>query len=187
MSDPDVTTLLQRWVEGDPDALGKLMPLVFDDLRRLAIGYFDSERAGHTLQPTALVNEVYLHFLGRRQVNWQNRAHFFGSAAQLMRRLLVSHARNHNASKRGSGQEIARLDEALAVADARDLNLVALDDALNALATENPEASRVVELRFFFGLTYPQISEILDVPVIRVRRQWQTAKLWLHRELKKSS
>ena len=186
MSEPDITTLLKSWTDGDPEALSQLMPLVFEDLRRVAISYFDSERAGHTLQPTALVNEVYLHLLGRRQVTWENRAHFFGSAAQLMRRILVSHARSHKASKRGSGQELAQLDEALAIAESRDLDLIALDDALDALAAHDPEASRVVEMRFFFGLTQRQIAEVLDVPLIRVRRQWRTAKLWLHRELRKN-
>ncbi len=184
MSEPDVTTLLKNWTDGDPEALDQLMPLVFDDLRRVAISYFDSERAGHTLQPTALVNEVYLQLVGRRQVSWNNRAHFFGSAAQLMRRILVTHARSHKTSKRGSGQKAAQLDEALAIAKSRDLDLVALDDALDALAARDPEAGRVVEMRFFFGLTQRQIAEVLDVPVIRVRRQWETAKLWLHRQLK---
>ncbi len=186
MSEPDVTTLLKNWTDGDPEALAQLMPLVFDELRRVAISYFDSERAGHTLQPTALVNEVYLQLVGRRQVSWRNRAHFFGSAAQLMRRILVSHARSHRASKRGSGQTSARLDEALAVAEARDLDLVALDDALDALTAHDPEASRVIEMRFFFGLTHRQIAEVMDVPVIRVRRQWETARLWLYRQLKRS-
>ncbi len=184
MSEPDVTTLLKDWGRGDPKALEQLMPLVFEELRRVARGYFESERAAHTLQPTALVNEVYLQLLGRRQVNWENRAHFFGSAAQLMRRILVSHARGHKAAKRGGGLPNASLDEALAVAKARDLDLIGLDDALDALAAHDPEGSRVVEMRFFFGLTHLQIAEVLGVPPIRVRRQWQTAKLWLHRQLK---
>ena len=171
MPEPDVTTLLKDWSRGDPEALDQLMPLVFGELRRVASSYFADERSGHTLQPTVLVNELYLRLLGRRQVSWKNRAHFFGSAAQLMRRILVDHARRYKASKRGSGAAAASLDEALAVAEARDLDLIALDEALDDLARHDPEGSRVVEMRFFFGLTHEEIAEVMNVPVIRVRRR----------------
>ena len=143
------------------------------------------EGGWHTLQPTALVNEVFLRLKDRRQVSWENRSHFFGFAAQLMRRILVDHARSHRADKRGGGIAVAPLDEALAVAETRHLDLVALDEALNDLARIDPEGSRVVEMRFFAGLTHEEIADVLKVPKIRVRRQWTTAKLWLHRQLKR--
>ncbi len=183
--DSDITTLLQDWNEGDQNALEQLMPLVFGELRRVARGYFVDERPGHTLQPTALVNEVFLRLVDRRKVSWENRSHFFGFAAQLMRRILVDRARSRRADKRGGGAALAPLDEALAVAEIRHLDVVALDEALDALAQIDPEGSRVVEMRFFAGLTHEEIADVLKVPTSRVRRQWTTAKLWLHRQLKR--
>lgn len=184
-SGPDITKLLKDWGEGDAKALEQLMPLVFEELRRVARGYFEGERAGHTLQPTALVNEVFLKLVDRRKVSWVNRSHFFGFAAQLMRRILVDHARGHQAKKRGGGIALASLDDALAVAQTRNLDLVALDEALDDLARLDAEGSRIVEMRFFAGLTHEQIGTVLGVPAIRVRRRWTTAKLWLYRHLKK--
>ena len=183
MSDHDITTLLKNWSRGDQESLDRLMPLVFDELRRTARAYFAHERPGHTLQPTALVNEVFMRLADRRRVSWENRSHFFGCAAQIMRRILVDHARGHRAGKRGGGVAPAPLEEALEVARTRDLDLVALDDALEDLARVDPEGCRVVEMRFFAGLTHHEIAEVLEVPVIRVRRQWTTAKLWLYRHL----
>ncbi len=160
------------------------MPLVFDELRRVARGYFADERAGHTLQPTALVNEVFMRLVDRRKVSWANRSHFFGFAAQLMRRVLVDHARGRKADKRGGEIPKASLDEALALVEMRDLDLIALDDALKDLASIDLEGSRVVEMRFFAGLTHEGVAEVLDIPVIKARRQWTAAKLWLYRHLK---
>ncbi len=182
-SDSDITRLLLDWSQGDRQALDQLMPLVFDELRRVARGYFVDERAGHTLQPTALVNEVFVRLVDRRKVTWANRNHFFGFAAQLMRRVLVDHARGHKAGKRGGGIPMASLDEALALAETRDLDLLALDAALDDLARIDPQGSRVVEMRFFAGLTHDEIADVLDISAITARRQWNTAKLWLFRHL----
>lgn len=182
-ADSDITRLLLDWSRGDRKALDQLMPLVFDELRRVARGYFVDERAGHTLQPTALVNEVFVRLVDRRKVSWANRNHFFGFAAQLMRRVLVDHARGHKAGKRGGGIPQASLDEALALAETRELDLIALDEALNDLARIDPQGSRVVEMRFFAGLTHDEIAEVLEVSPITARRQWTTAKLWLFRHL----
>ena len=186
MSDTDITTLLKEWSQGDEQALDQLMPQVFGELRRVARGYFEGESPGHTLQPTALVNEVFLRLVDRRKVSWENRSHFFGFAAQLMRRILVDHARGRKADKRGGGIAFAPLDEALAVVQEQDLDLIALDDALADLARLDPEGSRVVEMHFFAGLTHREIAEVLEVPEIKVRRQWTVAKLWLFRQLKKA-
>ncbi len=183
-SESDITTLLLDWGRGDQEALGQLMPLVFDELRRVAKVYFADERAGHTLQPTALVNEVFLRLMDRRQVSWENRAHFFGFAAQLMRRVLVDHARGRGAAKRGNHPPKASLDEALLLAETRDLDLLALDEALDDLARIDPQGSKVVEMRFFAGLTHEEVAEVLGVSPITARRQWNTAKLWLFRHLK---
>ncbi len=183
--DTDVTALLKDWGKGDPEALGRLMPLVHGELRRVASGYFARERPGHTLQPTALVNEVFLWLVERKQVQWESRSHFFGFAAQLMRRILVDYARTHKAGKRGRGVSAAPLDEALNLAEARHVDLVALDDALEDLARIDPEGSRVVEMKFFAGLTHEEIAELLGVSPMTVRRQWTAAKLWLFRQLKR--
>lgn len=183
ISDPDVTTLLRDWGRGDEEALDQLVPLVLGELRRVARGYFVGERSGHTLEPTALVNEVFMWLMERKQVQWENRTQFFGFAAQLMRRILVDYARSHGRQKRGAGIPVAPLDEALSLAETRDLDLVALDEALSELAEIDPDGSRVVEMRFFAGLTQDEIAEVLEVSKMTVRRRWTAARLWLYREL----
>ena len=147
------------------------------------IRFFHRERAGHTLQPTALVNEVYLRLVNQHEVSWQNRAQFFGVAAQMMRRILVSHARGREAKKRGGGAQQITLDEGVAAAPERDLNLLALDEALSQLETIDADKSRMVELRFFSGLSVEETAEVMGVSPRTVDRQWQTAKAWLHREI----
>lgn len=185
MSDADVTTLLRDWGRGDERALDQLMPMVFSELRRVANGYFVGERPGHTLEPTALVNEVFMWLMEREQLQWESRTQFFGFAAQLMRRILVDYARSHQRQKRGSGVSVASLDEALSLAETRDVDLVALDDALTELAEIDPDGSRVVEMSFFAGLTQDEIAEVLQVSKMTVRRRWTAARLWLYRELKR--
>ena len=182
-----ITDLLIAWGDGDQAALERLFPLVYDELRRVAAFYLRRERSDHTLQPTALVNEVYLRLFDQRRVGWQNRAHFFGVAAQLMRRILVSHARSRHAAKRGGSDQRITLQDELAVTDQRDVNLLALDDALSKLETIDPEKSKLVELRFFSGLTVPETAEVMSISPRTVDRQWQTAKAWLYREIARSS
>ena len=184
-SDPDVTQLLEDWSAGRSEALAELMPLVYGELRRVAHGYFVHERPDHTLQPTALVHEVFMWLMDRHEVRWESRTHFFGFAAQLMRRLLVDYARAHKAEKRGSGAAAAPLDEGLSLAKTRDVDLVALDVALKDLARIDPDGSRVVEMRFFAGLTHQEIAEVMGVSTMTVRRQWTAARLWLYRQLKR--
>ena len=179
----EVTRWLVAGSEGDAHALESLLPLVYEELHRQAVRFFRRERAGHTLQPTALVNEVYLRLINQHETSWQNRAQFFGIAAQMMRRILVSHARAREAKKRGSAAQHITLDEEVAVAPERDLNLLALDDALNRLETIDPEKSRMVELRFFSGLSVEATAEVMGVSPRTIDRQWQTAKAWLHREI----
>lgn len=185
LTENDVTALLHEWSVGDREALSRLMPLVFEELRHIAAGYFAREGEGHTLQPTALVNEVYLRLLGRRTVHWQNRAHFFGFAAELMRRILVDHARGRQTVKRGSGFPRISLEESQAPPEERDVDLIALDDALNTLETMDPRQKRIVEMRFFAGLTNEEIAELLDVSPTTVKREWRTARLWLFREIRR--
>jgi RNA polymerase sigma-70 factor (ECF subfamily) len=180
---PDVTQILQEVSGGDRDAPARLMPLVYDELRRLADHYLRQERPDHTLQPTALVHEAYLKLIDQTRVDWQNRAHFFGVAAQLMRRILVDHARRHRASKRGGFQQKLTLDEAVDYSQPRDLDLVALDDALNALAQMDARQSQIVELRFFGGLTIEETAEALGVSPATVKVDWSMAKAWLRREI----
>jgi RNA polymerase sigma-70 factor, ECF subfamily len=176
-----------RWLiagsNGDTQALESLLPLVYDELHRQAIRFFRRERAGHTLQPTALVNDVYLRLIDQQEVNWQNRAQFFGVAAQMMRRILVSHARAREAKKRGGAAQHITLDEGVAAAPQRDLNLLALDEALTKLETLDADKSRMVELRFFSGLSVEETAEVMAVSPRTIDRQWQTAKAWLHREI----
>jgi len=159
------------------------MPLVYNELRRLADHYLRQERQDHTLQPTALVHEAYLKLIDQTRVDWQNRAHFFGVAAQVMRRILVDHARRHRASKRGGFQQKLTLDEAIDYSQSRDVDLVALDDALNALARLDARQSRIVELRFFGGLTIEETAEALDIAPATVKVDWSMAKAWLRREI----
>ncbi|MGI8567263.1 MAG: sigma-70 family RNA polymerase sigma factor [Pyrinomonadaceae bacterium] len=157
-----------------------LLPLIYDELRNLAANYLRRERRDHTLQPTALVHEAYLRLVDQRSVNWQNRAHFFGVAAQLMRRILVDHARAHNAEKRGHDFQKLSLDENIDKADERSAELIALDDALKELAEIDEQKSRIVELRYFGGLTVEETAEVLGVTPITIKRHWRMAKAWLH-------
>lgn len=181
-SQHDVTQLLQAWSGGDQKALDKLMPLVYDELHRLAQHYMSHERSGHILQTTALVNEAYFRLVDASQVSWQNRAHFFAISAQLMRRILVDFARARQSGKRGSGEIPVRLDEAQDVSGQR-LDMVALDDALQALAALDSRKSRVIELRFFAGLSVEETAEVLEVSPVTVTRDWKLAKVWLLREM----
>jgi RNA polymerase sigma factor (TIGR02999 family) len=181
-----VTRLLQAWSQGKDTALEELLPLVHQELRRLARRYMFGERPGHTLQTTALVNEAYLRLVNSRQVNWQNRAHFFAISAQLMRRILVDHARARGYQKRGGGIPKVTLDEALMGPREKGHDLVALDDALKALAGVDPRKSKVVELRFFGGLSVEETAEVLKVSPDTVHRDWRLAKAWLAREMGKT-
>jgi RNA polymerase sigma-70 factor, ECF subfamily len=178
-----VTQLLQAWSEGNQGALEELMPVVYDELHRLARHYMADERAGHTLQTTALVNEAYLRLADSPQPSWQNRAQFFAVCAQVMRRILVDWARSRQAMKRGGEMRPLELEEALVVAAAPGADLVALDDALTALAAVDPRKSQVVELRFFGGLSVEETAEVLKVSADTVMRDWRLAKSWLRREL----
>jgi RNA polymerase sigma-70 factor, ECF subfamily len=179
----DVTQILQAWSEGDQSAPERLMPMVYQELRRLAGDYLRRERPDHTLQATALVHEAYLKLVDQNRVDWKNRAHFCGVAAQLMRRVLMEHARAHNAAKRGGKMEKLYLDETRELAQERAPDLVALDDALKSLATTFPRESKVVELKFFGGLEAKEIAEVLQVSTKTVLRDWNFAKLWLCRAL----
>jgi len=184
-SPQEVTQLLLAWSNGDQTALEKLTPMVYEELRRLAHRYMRRELPGHTLQTTALVNEAYLRLIDAGNLRWQNRAHFFAISAQLMRRILVDFARRRNFLKRGGEAQQVSLDEALVIANARDSDLVALDEALSELAAIDPRQSRVVELRFFGGLSVEETAEVLNVSPDTVMRDWKVAKLWLLRELSK--
>lgn len=183
----DVTALLLSWSAGDRDAPARLMPLVYDELRRLARGYLRRERADHTLQPTALVNEAYLRVVDQTRVNWENRAQFFGLAARVMRNILVDRARERAAQKRGGDGSQATprlsLDETRVAIEERAAELVALDEALKSLAEFDERKSRVVEMRFFGGLSVEETAAALGVSDKTVMREWRIAKMWLHREL----
>jgi RNA polymerase sigma factor (TIGR02999 family) len=182
-----VTSLLLRWRGGDKEALDALMPLVYNELRRLAHHYLQRERSDHTLQSTALVHEAYARMVGQNLPEWQNRAHFFAVAAQLMRQILVDYARAHRASKRGNGVCKINLDDAESESPAANVDVVALDDALQSLARIDPQQSRVVELRFFAGLSIEDTSEILGISPSTVKRDWNTARVWLYRELDRTA
>jgi RNA polymerase sigma factor (TIGR02999 family) len=181
----EVTQLLLDWSDGDKAALDRLMPLVFEELRKLARHYMRRERPSHTLQTTALVNEAYLRLIDQRSVHWQNRAHFFGIASRMMRRILVEHARSRNYAKRGGGANQVSLDEAMVVSPERASEVVALDDALTALALVDQRKSQIVEMRFFGGLSIEETAEALGVSPGTVMRDWTLAKAWLHREISK--
>ncbi|MCL4820968.1 MAG: sigma-70 family RNA polymerase sigma factor [Vicinamibacteria bacterium] len=184
LPEPDqVTALLDAWCRGERDALASLVPVVHAELRRMAARELRRERGDHTLQPTALVNEAFLRLAGQRQVRWQSRAHFFGVAARVMRRVLVDHARRRSASRRGAAPVRVELTEATRIADGPDLDLVALDAALDALARQDPRQARGVELRFFGGLTVEEAAEVLDVAPSTVKLDWQMARAWLLRRL----
>jgi len=179
----NVTQLLLGWSSGDKEALDKLVPLVYDELRRQAARYLRRERVGHTLQTTALINEAYLRLIDQKNVHWQNRAHFFGIAAQLMRRILVDHARTKKRAKRGGSDVRVSFSEATIKAKGQDLDIVALDEALERLTKIDEQQSRIVELRFFSGLTVEETAEVLSISPATVKRDWSMAKAWLHREL----
>src|ERR1043165_41535 len=182
----EVSTLLRAWSEGEQSALDKLTPIVYDELRRLAGRYMRGARPGHSLQTTALVNEAYMRLVDYKRMQWQDRAHFFAVSAQVMRRILVDHARSHNV-KRGAGVQHISLEEVAVVGGDRDLDpggdLVALDDALNALARLDPRKVQIIEMRFFGGLSVEDTAEVLKVSPATVRRDWSIAKFWLYREL----
>lgn len=178
----NVTQLLTQWRSGDRTALDRLMPLVYDELRVIAARYLRNERGGHTLQSTALVNEAYMRLLDSH-ADWQNRAHFFAVAARIIRGLLVDHARARLASKRGGGNLTLSLDEAIAVPHNREFHLIAVDDALTSLSRMDEQQGRIVELRFFGGLTIEETSEVLQISPSTVKRDWILAKTWILREL----
>ena len=175
----DVTQLLIDWGNGDPEALERLMPMVYDELHWLAERYMRRERPGHTLQPTALVHEAFLQLIDQKRVRWQNRGHFFGVAAQLMRRVTLLHVRHLRAAKRGGGARPVVFDEALQVPEKRGAALIALDDALESLRRLDAGSARVVELRFFAGLTVEETADVLGVSATTVKREWRAARAWL--------
>jgi RNA polymerase sigma factor (TIGR02999 family) len=179
----DVTQLLIAWNEGDQAALDRLIPIVYQELRRIAVRHMRRERSGHTLQTTALVNEAYLRLINARDVRWQNRAHFFAISAQLMRRILVDFARRRNQQKRGGAITKVTLDEGLAVSQQESPDIAALDEALGRLAALDQRQAKIVELRYFGGLTEEETAEVLKVSVRTVRRDWTLARAWLYREL----
>jgi RNA polymerase sigma factor (TIGR02999 family) len=179
----DVTGLLRRWSEGDAAALESLMPVVYAELRALAGSYLQSERPGHTLQPTALVHEAFLRLVGQNRVEWQNRAHFFGIAAQLMRRVLVDHARRRAAAKRDAGPVRIEFTEPSSEGSDRDPEILALDEALQGLESLDARQAKIVELRFFGGLTVEETALVTGVSTATVKREWRTARAWLRRTL----
>ena len=181
-AEADVSGLLRAWSDGDPDALQALTPMVYAELRRLARYYVNRERNGHSLQTTALVNEAYIRLVDYKRMRWQNRAHFFAVSAQVMRRILVDRARRHNL-KRGRGVQLVPLDDTAVVSGDRPIDLVALDDALSALAAVDARKVQVVELRFFGGLTVEETALVLKISPVTVRREWSAAKIWLFKEL----
>ncbi len=178
-----VTQGLIDWGNGDQAAADRLLPLIYDELRAIARGYLRRERADHTLQPTGLVHEAYLRLVDETAANWQNRAHFFGVAAQVMRRVLIDHARRHRTAKRGGTWEKLEFDDLVTPGPSRSVDLVALDDALLELAKMDPRQSQIVELRFFGGLTIEEAAEVLDVSPRTIKREWRRAKAWLRREI----
>jgi len=180
---PQITRLLLAWGQGDQAALDALMPLVYDELRKVAARHLRGQRPGHTLQTTALVNEAYLRLIDASQVQWQNRAHFFAVAAHFMRRILVDFARMRNYQKRGGGAQPVALDEAMIVAPERGADLLALDEALTRLQALDARQAQVIELRYFGGLSEEETAEALKVSVRTVRRDWKFARVWLHRDL----
>lgn len=178
--------MLVDWSNGNKAALDQLMPLVYQELRRLASHYLRKERPDHTLQSLALVNEAYLRLVDYSNLRWQDRAQFFGLAAQVMRRILIDHARSHQYAKRGGGSRKVELDEAAVLSEERASDLVALDDALTHLAAVDPRKSQVVELRFFGGLNIEETAEVLNVSSMTIQREWRWAKAYLHREISNS-
>ena len=182
----DVTVLLTRVGAGDESAPGKLLELVYEDLRHLAGAYMQSERSDHTLQATALVHEAYLRLVDWESVTWENRAQFFAVAAQVMRRVLVDHARGRNAAKREGSQHKLALDEALSFASEREFDVLALEEALSRLEKQDPRQAKIVELRFFGGLSIEEVAHVLKVSITTVKREWTIAKAWFQRELSRN-
>src|SRR4051794_28362307 len=178
-----VSQLLQQWQEGSDEALEALMPLVYNELKRLAGSYLRRERPDHTLQSAALVNEAYLRLVDQTQTQWQNKAHFYGIAAQMMRRVLADHARGHNAVKRGAGMPELELDEAMAQAQSRSVDVIDLEEALQKLEKLDPQQGRIVELRFFSGLSIEDTANVLGISPATVKRDWAAARAWLFREV----
>ena len=181
-----MSVLLAKWRAGDEESLHRLLPLVYNELRRLAHNYLRKERPDHTLQSAALVHEAYLCLMKQEPMEFANRAHFFAVCAQLMRQILVQYARRRNAAKRDGGYKLT-LDESIAPARSRSVNLIALDDALNGLAKFDQQQSRIVELRFFAGLSIEETSQVLGVSPATVKRDWNAAKLWLYNEIRKAN
>ncbi len=179
---PGITQLLQDWSRGNQKALEELTPIVYEELRRLARSYMRRERPDHTLQSTALVHEAYARLVDQR-VEWKSRSHFYAVAAQMMRRILVDHAKQHKSAKRGAGIRPITLEEPLLIAQSDSLDIVALNDALSALSDIEPQRARIVELRFFGGLSNEEIAELLDISTATVQRQWAGARAWLYHEL----
>jgi RNA polymerase sigma factor (TIGR02999 family) len=183
-SDPEnVTRLLLEWSAGNQQALEEMLPLIYDELRHLAHNFLYRERPGHTLQTTALVHEAYLKLIDQRDARWQNRAHFFAIAAQAMRRILIDSARKHVAEKRGGGGAKLSLDEVASISTGPDTNLLALDQSLNALAEIDPQQSRIIELRYFGGLTIEETAEVMKLSPATIKREWSMARAWLHHSL----
>jgi RNA polymerase sigma factor (TIGR02999 family) len=183
----EISLLLDQYRDGQAEAFGKMMALVYDDLRRLAAWQLQTERPEHTLQPTALVHEAYLKLAGQNPVDWQNKEHFFALAAQVMRHILVDHARTKQRDKRGGGQTSVALDEAFGLSHPSEPDLVELDEALSMLAAQDARKCRIVELRYFGGLSIEETADVLGISPTTVRREWTLAKAWLRRELGKSA
>lgn len=186
-STQDLTQMLIQLSEGKSQVVDDILPFTYDELRSLASNYLRRERSDHTLQPTALVHEAYLKLIDQTQVKWQNRAHFFGIAANIMRRILVDHARKHGADKRGGDAEIPLEEEILIVSEGKSAELLALDEALENLARIDPQKSKIVELRYFGGLSVEETAEVLGVSEITVKRHWRMAKAWLYGQLSSES
>ena len=184
---PEITRLLVEWSDGNQAALDALMPIVHAELQKLAHSFMRRENSAHTLQTTALVNEAYLRLIDQNRVQWQNRTHFFGIAAQMMRRILIDHARKHEYAKRGGGAVKISLDDVAEISDEKAAELIALDEALSELAEIDARRARVVELRYFGGLSNDEISVVLDISVNTVMRDWNLAKAWLHHALTKKN
>jgi RNA polymerase sigma-70 factor, ECF subfamily len=185
MTTTDITQLLRKFIDNREEVANELLPLIYDELKRIASNYLRRERSNHTLQPTALVHEAYLKMIDITQVSWQNKAHFLGVAANQMRRILVDYARQHNAEKRGGEFHILTLNEEIDKAIEQSTDLIALDDALNELAKMDPVKAKLVELRYFGGLSVEETAEVLGVSAITVKRHWRMTKAWLYGQLSK--
>ncbi len=185
-STQDVTGMLRDWTSGDQEALDKLIPVVYDELRRQAARYLRRERPDHTLQTTALIHEAYLRLINQHNVEWKDRAHFYAIAARLMRQILVDHARKRQAAKRGGSDIKVPLEEEMVITTGRNVDLVALDEALTRLAAIDPQQSRIVELRYFSGLSVEETAEVTGVSARTVKRDWNVAKAWLRQQMRET-